>query len=420
MKKFSIRYLPTSPHHDGERGHRSGTFRIVMTVSVLVMASVLVMISSVSEAQQLPTEGMNPGDRLVGGGVSWDRLNQTGSNTNQNSPVPVQVGDAGGVIFTQPGLRNRGAFSPIPRMPWTTGDSQPDSTLQGRPFETSMGPHVIGGYTILPTLSGVSRVNSAFGGIPSPGRERIPVSASKERFDRYQAELDAQRAAENRSEWNPDVVRGAASRSASVRAVASALPIYAETSVPNFNQNYRPAPIPPSVFGGEMGNPEPQGVISSAGRPMASDVANNAGADVANAPVWMRDPRNNADVAPNATDRGADGNGMNGDGQNLSSPENGQNVQTFENEAHAPAEAFYQPLATDTPQYGGDPASSIAQKIFNASAVRRTTPMHVFVQGNTVVLQGSVRSLYDRDLAEAIAASEPGIRRVKNQLRVQD
>lgn len=451
MKKFGVRNPLAShgDHGDGERCFpiwqenarpeisvrnwiarvKIGFDRLIFRTAIwMAICGVLAIFQAVSEAQQLPTEGMNPGGQLVGSGVSWERLNQADTNANQDSPVPVQVGDEGGVIFTQPGLRNRGPFSPIPQMPWTTGDTSPDSSLQGRPFETSMGPRVIGGYTVLPTLPGVSRVNSAFGGIPSPGHERQPVSEGKKRFDRYQAELDAQRAAEREAAWNQDQVSGSTSRRAPIRALTSALPIYAETRVPNLNQAYRPAPIPQSVFGGEMGNPEPRGIVSSTGRIRPSRVVSNAESTAANGPVWMRDARSNAEIAPDTagndtandmSDAPANGGGMEEDSMDMSA-DSGQGGPEFANESNPPAEAFYQPLASDETLYSGDPASSIAQKIFNASAVRRTTPMHVFVQGNTVVLQGSVRSLYDRDLAEAIAASEPGIRRVKNQLRVQD
>ncbi|MDO4557943.1 MAG: hypothetical protein Q4C47_03150, partial [Planctomycetia bacterium] len=142
-------------------------------------------------AQEIPPDGNNnPGDRLPGGGVDWSYLS---GELNQNR-VQVQLGDAGGVIFTQPGIRNRGPSPIIPRVPWATGNTGPTTALAGRPFRTPMGVRVIGGYTILPTSPGVARVNAGFAGIPAPTDSRPHTDLYPDRFEQMRAEQQRRRA----------------------------------------------------------------------------------------------------------------------------------------------------------------------------------------------------------------------------------
>ena len=110
----------------------------------------------------------------------------------------------------------------------------------------------------------------------------------------------------------------------------------------------------------------------------------------------------NGDDAENTWNLDSSNNMSNIDG--TGSVENGRNVLQMGNVEDSFAQT--------------DPAVAIAQRITWASGIQRLTPMHVYVSGSTVTLQGVVQSAVDRELAGAIAREQPGIRSVRNELRV--
>jgi osmotically-inducible protein OsmY len=62
--------------------------------------------------------------------------------------------------------------------------------------------------------------------------------------------------------------------------------------------------------------------------------------------------------------------------------------------------------------------TQLAGRLPKIPALRLTGPVEVSLDGQTVVLRGSVASDRDRDLAERLARLEPGISSVRNELLV--
>ena len=366
--------------------------------------------------QEIPaTDGnQNPGDRLPGGGVDWSYL----SGELNPDRVQVQLGDAGGVIFTQPGIRNRGPTPIVPRVPWATGNTGPTTALAGRPFKTPMGVRVIGGYTILPTSPGVARVNAGFAGIPAPTDSRPIPDRYPDRFEQMRAEQLRLRAI-RQAAGSAGIDRAGSSGQPSGNAVHSnesfhEHPVYAETSLRNR--------LPMASYSPQVRTYSNRSSTRVAAIPTADSQSTDREV------LWMRDQR-----LPNTTEEtteGFDGSmdsisdtsqaAWNGDdtentwsldsSNNMSnidgtgSVENGRNVLQMGNVEDSFAQT--------------DPAVAIAQRITWASGIQRLTPMHVYVSGSTVTLQGVVQSAVDRELAGAIAREQPGIRSVRNELRV--
>ena len=63
--------------------------------------------------------------------------------------------------------------------------------------------------------------------------------------------------------------------------------------------------------------------------------------------------------------------------------------------------------------------ATLGQRITQTLGARVRTPISATIQGDTVILQGTVATAADRVLAERTAAMEPGVRRIDNRLTVE-
>ncbi len=68
---------------------------------------------------------------------------------------------------------------------------------------------------------------------------------------------------------------------------------------------------------------------------------------------------------------------------------------------------------------GRSSAASLGARISQTLAAGALSPIAATILGDTVTLQGSVASAADRQLAERMAAMEPGVRRIDNRIRVE-
>ena len=340
-----------------------------------------------------------PDDRLPGGPIE-------SSLKPVNPPqISIQPSDAGSTIFTNPEPHSREPLPMVPHVLWAVGGSS--STLALRPIESVLRSRTIGGYTILPTVSDLScgePVGSSALADLTPLVNRYP-----DRFSEIRRKTQ-QKQAENRVasvSSQADVVKNAGRLAGRlVNPPTNTGMRYAGTSV----RNQVVVPTVRSYV--SHGNVKPTGVISSSGfsnfplrAPATEEGAANGGAS-ANV-VWMRDLRNSAQLpltpmplTPMPPEPAATPDAVNAD----------------ENAVESVAPEH--PVTIGRSEAEEDPAARIAYRIAGDVGVRRTAPMHVFVAGTTVTLQGAVLTSADQALAESLAAAEPGIREVRNLLHI--
>jgi hypothetical protein len=67
---------------------------------------------------------------------------------------------------------------------------------------------------------------------------------------------------------------------------------------------------------------------------------------------------------------------------------------------------------------GHGPAHEVSEVLGRVSQIRKLTPIAVSMQGDTVILRGTVATEHDRGLAEDIARLQPGVWNVHNELTV--
>ncbi len=72
----------------------------------------------------------------------------------------------------------------------------------------------------------------------------------------------------------------------------------------------------------------------------------------------------------------------------------------------------FQPIAAPTLE------TTLQQRLERSGAIRSVEGVSVAVEGDTVVLRGTVGSDYERLLAENLARLEPGVRQVRNELKI--
>jgi hypothetical protein len=67
---------------------------------------------------------------------------------------------------------------------------------------------------------------------------------------------------------------------------------------------------------------------------------------------------------------------------------------------------------------GQGPAGEVATMLGRVNQIHKLTPIGVAMQGDTVILRGTVATEHDRGLAEEIARMQPGVWNVHNELSV--
>jgi hypothetical protein len=67
---------------------------------------------------------------------------------------------------------------------------------------------------------------------------------------------------------------------------------------------------------------------------------------------------------------------------------------------------------------GHGPAGEVATMLGRVNQIHKLTPIAVAMQGDTVILRGTVATEHDRGLAEEIARMQPGVWNVHNELSV--
>jgi osmotically-inducible protein OsmY len=74
----------------------------------------------------------------------------------------------------------------------------------------------------------------------------------------------------------------------------------------------------------------------------------------------------------------------------------------------------FESRASDTQKF----STLLAQRLARLPALHWSSPGQIEVQGQTVILRGTVATEHDRDLAERVVRLEPGVDQVQNQLVV--